>query len=547
MEQDNKHNEFDKQFQDSFRDWEAQPPVGVWDKVEVNLEQEGKKRPGAWWWFSGAVLLLLGLGIWYFWPIISNQKPAPLQNSVVSVKPNNESHKSDSANAIIPGTNNNTNSLTASASNKMHLDSVAAKPITTKPSNNTSAHTMSANNKQENNTSKTTLTNNQPAQASNLTYTTKPTATQPNTSHPNISDSSSYYITKANTSKPKNNLVINSNSEPSTKIKKDSITTQKPAVVEESITSSTQSKPVVKKKDSISVKKDSTIQQKQIAVTTTKMDSLTKQMKSDSLTALKKTAKDSLKKDSLAKAGKKDSTVSVPVHLLSVSGFFSPEIAKIDVTSNNSKFNAQNVMPQVKYSAGLKLGLNLNKRLQVSIGLSYSQFYQEFHTDTVSFPKAISQPFIFNSALGNMSVPAATMLSSFSPLYPGTRYLTHYQYNQTVQFINIPVTARLNFGVGKLKPYITLGMNVQYALSQHAQLELLKELETDVIEYNTLEVRTLNFAASAGLGAEYDFSKHLGAYIEPDARFNLLSNSTNGTVKSSNSFIGCQTGITYLF
>lgn len=542
MEQDKTNNELKTLFHDAFADWETPPAAGVWNRVEVILDQENKKRPGTWWWFSGAILLLLGFGLWYFWPMVDNSTVNPDKNSVITTK-QIENHKTDSINATKLIIKKHDDSLASVI--KMKTDSLSAKDSITAAANAQSTQLVSQKTKSP--TSKIIPAKDQYSESFSTSPQAKPLPVQIKKVNYIRTDSllSALPSTTSATSQKQTSLENITQHKPT---KKDSSAIAKPIITTEESFSSTNQVKSTKKKDSVVAKRDTTLQQATINSINARADSSAQQKKTDSLLASKRESKDSAKKDSLAKTTKKDSTAKgLTSHVLSISGFFSPELAKIDVTANNSKFNAQNVTPKAKYSAGIKLGYTLNKRVQLNIGLSYSQFHQDFHSDTVSFPKSISQPFVFNSVLGSMAVPAATMLSGFSPLAPVSRFRMNYEYNQTLQFINIPITARFNFSTGKFKPYVDAGVNIQYAFSQHATLDLLKEIEFDELDYNTLEVRTLNFAAAGGLGLEYDFSKHIGVYIEPNARVNLETNSTNSTVTSKSSFVGCQTGIDIQF
>ncbi len=59
----------DRLFQEKFRDFEANPPEVVWDRIEERLKKKKKRRViPIWWKLSGvAALLLVGLAIWMLW------------------------------------------------------------------------------------------------------------------------------------------------------------------------------------------------------------------------------------------------------------------------------------------------------------------------------------------------------------------------------------------------------------------------------------------------------------------------------------------------
>ena len=108
----------------------------------------------------------------------------------------------------------------------------------------------------------------------------------------------------------------------------------------------------------------------------------------------------------------------------------------------------------------------------------------------------------------------------------------------------MPVNARLNFSIGKFTPYVTAGINLQYAVSENAALDVVKDMGKGLdlnLTYSSLNVNTCNIGFSAGGGLEYNIVKRLSVYVEPNARLNTLPLSGND--KSLNYYLGCQGGI----
>ncbi len=234
-------------------------------------------------------------------------------------------------------------------------------------------------------------------------------------------------------------------------------------------------------------------------------------------------------------------------NFFSFSVYGSPELGKNAVSTNNTDFDIKSEKNNLQFAAGLRASFNLGSRVELSISAAYSQASINYqNTQGLYFDRYLSQPYVFSSSYGDMSVPAAIMKQGFSPLAPPsvTMFMMHgYQYSQTIQFLNIPINFRFNITTGKLKTYVAIGMNIQYALGEKAEVDLIKELEIDAIKYNSLNTTKLNYAPTAAIGAEYDFAKHVGVFLEPNARYNLMSSTTNGSVKSNASFIGCALGL----
>lgn len=265
MEQENKHNELNKHFHDAFADWEAKAPANGWERVEADLEREGKKRPGAWWWFSGTVLLLLGAGAWYFWPMLTGQKPVQQANSVATIKTAIKKDTIQQTKTVAPVKKDsttstaqlqshdtiNTRSVASSpkpvgdVKNTPTVSTTASKHITTiQPKRNTKKDSIT-NNISFSSTSKIKTANTDKKQPATNTIVKKDTATK-STSKPVITNTI-----------PKQQQTTSTQTKP---VKKDSTTkTSTQPNIEESISMSSTKKTDAKKKDSIQTKKDSVI------------------------------------------------------------------------------------------------------------------------------------------------------------------------------------------------------------------------------------------------------------------------------------------------
>ncbi len=586
---ENDQNKTDKLFHDALADWEAQPSPAIWDKVEAALDGEGKRAVAWWWWVGGILALLISLGAaWYFYP--SKQAPREYyvsslfsENSLKSAGDsslviNYRSHavlpdslkldlqkQVDSLNSSTPTNSNKVpiqqNSASASQPNSSHnsTSSVHSTPMAVTSPVNTSPRTKPNVNspiavKAKNTSVKKDSTfisalpanNKQQYTTTSIKETKKPAVSSTENSKTTTATKKPLADSAAKKTQPATSTTVKAN----TKSKADSSTTKNQGAT---ATITATPKPNVTnteaKKDPV---KDSASAKQNALAITKKNDSI---QNVNQITANKtqQVKTDSLKNDSIVKATKKDSATKATAQvkdsthpllipdLFTLSIYYSPLIARNDVTTNNSKFNIQNVKANNRYLIGAKLGFNLSSKFVLTAGLAYSQYNQTLSPDTVSFSRYINQPFIFNTSLGNMSVSAATMLQGFNPAPFITTLHTKYQYSQTIHYINMPITAQLRFGIGKLKTYITAGVNMEYAISSGGTLDLLKETETDRTTYTSLDVNKFNISTTAGVGIEYALKKHLSAFLEPNANLNLLSISSSA--KSLNYNLGCLGGI----
>jgi hypothetical protein len=179
------------------------------------------------------------------------------------------------------------------------------------------------------------------------------------------------------------------------------------------------------------------------SVTTTSSLLVTPATRKDSLNPV--TGTDSLKStaqaaSSLPHTPKTDSSkpASASPFLFVLSGYGSPELTMNRVMSNTGVFDVKSEKQNPRVGGGLKFSLCFRDKVVVTLGVAYSQNHQEMSPQLVIISKTQSKPFLFNSTYGDMAVPAATMLSSFNQAAPVPAFHCKYQYNQTVQYIQIP-------------------------------------------------------------------------------------------------------------
>ena len=560
MTDDKKYNT-EKLFHTALANMEVQPSPDIWDKVEARLDDEGKKRPAIWIWTLGALLFLAGAVAiaWYFYPRNQALREYFVNSGVALAQ----------GNVAISNSTVNTLSDSAKISLQQQADSInntatgQAKPITSqtivqKSSATTTPNKSSANNNAhittvthnavvvpKNNSTTYTSLKNAPAKKDSVTHTTAINKTQT----PLTTVASNKTIKPVAANEP----VITKAKSIATKNNTDTINKDKQATLSNTTVKSTSPpvKALVTKSintDSIAnaqkaialAKKNDSIQAANQATSTIAVQKKLDSLKTDSIQIAKK---DSAKKDTVKKIANSTDTAhhgALP-SLFSIAIYYSPEIARNDVTSHSTTFNMQNAVPNLRYSFGAKFSLSFGK-FELNAGIAYSQLHQTFGLDTISFSKNISQPLIINTSLGNLAVPAGPLMAGVSPAPWVVTIHDHYQYNETVNYINMPINVRLNFGIGKFTPYVTAGINLQYAISENAVLDVIKDKGVDLnLTYSSLNVNAFNIGFSAGAGIEYNIVKRLSVYIEPSARLNTLPLSGND--RSHNYYLGCQGGI----
>lgn len=556
MKDEDKHNEeMDKLFQGAFAQWEPKPEPAAWDKMEARLNRRRRKRVGI---LISSILLLGIVGTWYFWPnsrlnkenIVNDSSSA---NSAKQLNSNitttvNSSAVSSVKDSKEPVTNTNTQvqpstSHTISAENKSNTPSAKVMSSETNTTSSIQA-----------NDNRTVLTKKK----KNTNYVVVPKSIAMNSGSSTATGSHKKNKTVSEKSNAVNQNVAGKSEINVSETKKDAqqsttTVTNNPSVVSNSNETDANVADNKNKQSTTTLPatKDTTTSIVITAANKAVMES--SDLKQDKKQAEKNSNTEVIKKDSAIQnayaVAKKDSTVKQngEQHKLSVSIYGSPEIGENNVTSTNAQFNIQDARSTVRISAGAKLNIKLSDNFELNIGLSYSQYNQSNKVDSAWLVKSDSIPYVFATSLGNMSIPDSSMIPSGIIFFqPRSKFGVAYKYTETVSFINMPINAKYTFGNGKLRPYITAGLNLQYVLSEKASLEVIREYSSSQIidqhfTYNSLDVTKFNFGPSAGAGLEYILTDRLDIYLEPNARLNMLHFSSSAN--STNYFIGCQAGV----
>ncbi|PWK29028.1 hypothetical protein LV89_00582 [Arcicella aurantiaca] len=89
---DLQHNSFEEQWQNAFDDASMTPPEGVWEKIEVSLDNNIQPKSGNQTYYWGAVsALILSIALWYFVGNKEEIKPFPaIENKRVVVEKKEE-------------------------------------------------------------------------------------------------------------------------------------------------------------------------------------------------------------------------------------------------------------------------------------------------------------------------------------------------------------------------------------------------------------------------------------------------------------------------
>lgn len=564
MEENNVYKQQDELIQSRFEDAEEAPSVAVWGAIEKRLDDKNRKRPGFIFWLSGIALLLFTAGtIWYVQQNIELKKGIAEADSNArtgkQVLPENKTAGSEAVvnekNDQAAETGEEQKSVPATEmtdtlpEEKKYRNQATAKSLSLREEDNPA---VKATKKQTANT----LTVNSKKQypfyseknISNGADNTKENA-EKNAADLNMGKTTGLN-TMATVSPPHNELKSNDkgvNSGTVNSAQKD----PEPAGAQtaKDVNRENETKREEEKKSEEQEKSEGP--QKQIVLQKTDNDSII-------AAAVKKEEKDSLeiKKDSAktiaaapAPVSKTDTIQPVDdLYKWIVSLYFSPDYYQNQVKDNSGQFAGDEKQTN-RFTGGLKLSYAVLDKLSVRLGISYSELKQELEEHKIYFDRYQTEPFLFHSSLGDMAVDMATMKQGFSPLAPATitRFPLNYSYRQSVQFINVPFEVKYGFSFKRLQLSVMLGVNGQYAYHSHGELTLMREHSYQQIQYTSLDVNKLTFAGTGGISIDFNLTKRISLFLEPNARYNFTSFGKSKDVSSKPLFLVVNGGIGFHF
>ncbi|MBI3502319.1 MAG: PorT family protein [Bacteroidetes bacterium] len=226
---------------------------------------------------------------------------------------------------------------------------------------------------------------------------------------------------------------------------------------------------------------------------------------------------------------------------ISISAFFSPEYVQHYLSNSNYKndFN-KNENPDFSYTAGIKLGCDLNKYWTLQSGAFFSSLSQNIKPTTLFAKNGSdgSPHYMMPTSYGTIEVPN----SSSIPKEGDTT--DSYSCKQTFHFISIPLLLKYKIQSGKLNYYLFSGATFNLLIADKVNMQLEQKHET--IQNGTNGLNKSNASAILGAGVQYNIRK-FNLYLEPAYRRSVTSITKRIYANSYPYSFGLSLGIGYHF
>jgi hypothetical protein len=256
-----------------------------------------------------------------------------------------------------------------------------------------------------------------------------------------------------------------------------------------------------------------------------------------------------------------------------ITGQFAPMYAYRAISSvpggmRKSDFDAAE-SPLLAYSGGINLSRKILNRLDVQIGIFYSQMGQTINNvipvnnmySSVSSNNSYNKNFVSKSFVrtSSGSVTVASILKSdINTTYdnyfnPETQVMnnsanivspTKCRLIEQLDYLEIPIVLRYRIIDRKLNVYVLGGMSANVLIDNN----VFVDNGGDLVKGGTiLMARPVNYSSTLGLGIGYQITQSLSIGLEPLFKYYLQPYTTNSQIGSNPYAFGVFTGVIYRF
>ena len=263
---------------------------------------------------------------------------------------------------------------------------------------------------------------------------------------------------------------------------------------------------------------------------------------------------------------------SKPRNRWEITGHFAPMYAYRAISSvpsgmRKSDFDAAE-SPLFAYSGGITLTRRMLNRLDVQIGVFYSQMGQTIKNvipvtnmySSVSSNNSYNKNFV-NTSSGSVTV-ASNLKSDINDTYDNyfnsesqakSQTMSNsanivssakYRLIEQLDYLEIPVMLRYRIVDRKLNVYVLGGMSANVLIDNNVFVDNGHE---QVKGGTILMARPVNYSSTLGLGIGYHINQNLSVGLEPLFKYYLLPYTTSSQIGSNPYAFGVFTGVIYRF
>ena len=289
---------------------------------------------------------------------------------------------------------------------------------------------------------------------------------------------------------------------------------------------------------------------------------------------------------------KSDSSTSLLkkiVSHLSAEIFYSPDYVsnKIKVNDSYTGTASQNLSDYnnqkaaFSYSTGMNVRYDLGSKWSIGSGISYSTFAQTAVYNTIN----VVSDSVYQFEHGHRGVPHGGRHGGFhggihggqNPHRPPGNGNHHYviqtpcgaidlyhepphhnggnhrngdtiniktETSESLQFINIPLTVRYQFGHNKLSYFVEGGAAISFVKGDKVKITI----DDAYIENNERDgLRNINYSLLFGAGVQYNFYKGLSMFLKPSFRYSITPVNQDNPMYSYPYYFGIEVGVSIHF
>ncbi len=260
-------------------------------------------------------------------------------------------------------------------------------------------------------------------------------------------------------------------------------------------------------------------------------------------------AKEMLKKSAIEKSNKKNSFKN----RFFITAFTAPEYAYFNIVKNENISNPYDNSAQIKEreketsssSMGMLLGYDLNKKIAIQLGITYT---------FISIENAASKVYAQKTEKGdigyryNTSIGYTYFKPAFNPnpVIGDSLYATSAEHS--LAFISIPLLMKYKINFKKWSFNPTIGLTLNFLSKSLLETEIRNNTNAESEIYTKFDgVKQLSYSAFLAPELQHTVYKKWSLVALPYLKYSIGSVNRNGIVKTNPFFVGAGFGINYKF
>jgi len=116
--------------------------------------------------------------------------------------------------------------------------------------------------------------------------------------------------------------------------------------------------------------------------------------------------------------------------------------------------------------------------------------------------------------------------------------------SETIQFINVPLMVRYNFGKNKFKYFVSGGGSINFVKGNTVKV-VIEDAYTETNEHDGL--KSMNYSLTLGAGIQYNFYKKINVFLNPTFRYSITPVNQYNPMDAYPYYLGIGAGLSIHF